>query len=754
MPTYDVTVGGLDYEVDAPDEATAWQYANYTHQQNAAQQPEPSMMQQAIDVAAPIVRGALPAIATYGAGALAATALGAPAAIGGGALAMGAMVAEPMVAGVNKLFGTRLISPTEAWNTLMDKAGIPASTTEGAKLLEAISRGGADALTMRGAGALLQATTSPRARAIGAALSQNMGQQVAAGMAAGAAGEGARYGAEEIGFGETGQAVAQLAGGLAGGMVGAKIAAPRSIGAPEYKVPGMTSDQVAKTIAAAEAEGKSVMTSDVYQPETKWQKLNQEFREGTLFGNAAQRAIEQQDRVNTVSEILAPYGAAADSTVINDVMASLGRTRAANLSNWTSQKNAIVGRVASATGPVQASEIAATLNTIDTEAARLAKINVDHYAPAISKLEQFKKALLGDEILDPATNAVIGYTGKPFDQIEANLRVIGSSMAKDPSLAHIKTDFEKAATKVRKALRSDAYEYIKAVDGPASAREWGRANAEIHSMIADMESAAFRSVLKRGNANPEVVQALLKSPKSSDVRKLVNNLDATGKENAKSALLSIVAKESMLKDDTISIPKFIGNIKKYSDQMGIVFTPDEFAEIKGKVDYLNLTQRSGSFNADPQTGARLAMPLFVKEWTKRAGSLLSSVGSLGLYGLASRAYESRTTRNLLAQLSRVKVNSPEQYSLAKRISESVHNDYVRYVSDQAKNQQLTFLPESTQQDQVGNLTGVTDTSTGYRILTKDSKKFGLYGPDNQQIGIYSSQEDARKKAEKEFRKRK
>lgn len=759
MPTYDVTVGGIDYEVDAPDEGTAWQYANYTHQSQGAAQPagveqraQPDMAQKAMDTAAPIVRGALPAIATYGAGALAATAIGAPAAIGGGALAVGAMLAEPLILGVNKFFGTRIATPTEAWNTLMDNAGIPASTTEGAKLLEQIAAGGAGALTMRGAGALLQATASPRARAIGAALSSNMGQQVVAGMGAGAAGEAARYEAEQLGFEEGGQAVAQLAGGLVGGMTAAKIATPRSIGAPQYKVPGMASDRVAKAVAAAEAEGKTVMTSDLYPPETKWQKLKQEVQESTPLGTAAPRSVQQKQRIKTVSDLLSDYGAAADSNVIDDVMKSLGRTRADNLANWTNQKNNIVSRVSAATTPVQATEIASTLNTIRSEANRLAGINATHYAPAISKLQQFRSALLGDEILDPATGAILGYAGKPFDQVEANLKVIGSSMSKDPSLAHIKTDFEKIATKVRKALRSDVYDYIKAAESPAVAREWGKANEEIYSMIKETESAAFSSVLRRGTANPEIVERLLKSTKPSDVRILVNNLDTAGIDNAKSALLSMVAKEAMLKDETLSIPKFINGIQKYSKQMGIIFTPDEFAQIKGKVDYLNITNRGESFNADPQTGARLTMPLFAQMFAGAVGGL-KALAIAPTIGLGARAYESATTRNLLSQLSRV-TSTPEKMSFVKRIAESVDKDQLRYITDQTKNQQMTFLPETTQQEQLGKGMSATDSTTGYRMLSRDGKKFGLYGPDNQRIGIFSSQEDARKRAEKEFRKRK
>lgn len=714
----------------------------------------PGIAEEALQTAAPVIRGVLPTLATMGAGAAAAAVIGAPALAGAGALATGAMLADPVIAGVNKLFGTRLTTPTEAWSHLMDQLGIPVSSTEGQKLIEAIAAGGMGALSGVGAGKMLQGLSSPLAQRVGAALASGPGQQVVAGMGAGAGGELARSGAESAGFGETGQTVAGLVGGLAGGMAGAKLGASRSLAPAAPRVPGMTPEAVAETVAQAEAAGKSVMTSDVFPPDTKWGKLRQEFTEGTLLGTAPQRAIEQQDRVNTVSEILSQFGASADSDVINDVMKSLGQTRSANLANWTGQKNAIIGRVSSAMPPVQATELQNTLNTIDSEAKRLAGINKSHYAPAISKLSEVKAALLGDPILDPATNAIIGYTGKPLSQIEPNLRVIGTSIAKDPSLAHIKTDFEKVSRNVYNSLREDVKDFITAAEGPASASEWSIANRQIYGMIKETESAALRSVLRRGNANPEQVAQMLNSSKPSDVKILMNNLDQAGKENAKSALFSMVAKDAMQSSGDISIPKFLTSVQKRAKSFGIVLEPSELDYLNGQINYLKLTQRSGSFNDNPQTGAKLAMPLFVQMISNAAGGVAKAAGAIGGIGLAGRVYESPTTRKLLMKLPSFAPNSPEQMAMAKRITESLHSDYVNQVADQTRNQQMTFLPETTQQEQLGKGMSATDATTGYRMLSRDGKKFGLYGPDNQRIGIFSSQEDARKRAEKEFRKRK
>ena len=59
MPTYEVDVGSSTYEVDAPDERTAWNWANRTHQEMAAKKPSKdiSLGERVKDVGAGLVSG-------------------------------------------------------------------------------------------------------------------------------------------------------------------------------------------------------------------------------------------------------------------------------------------------------------------------------------------------------------------------------------------------------------------------------------------------------------------------------------------------------------------------------------------------------------------------------------------------------------------------------------------------------------------------------------------------------------------------
>ena len=81
MPTYEVDVQGKTYEVDAPDENTAWQWANYTHKQTpAAPAPAPkagfSLADTALSLGQGVVGAGKSLTDVFGAGNVASEALG------------------------------------------------------------------------------------------------------------------------------------------------------------------------------------------------------------------------------------------------------------------------------------------------------------------------------------------------------------------------------------------------------------------------------------------------------------------------------------------------------------------------------------------------------------------------------------------------------------------------------------------------------------------------------------------------------
>ena len=777
MPTYDVTVGGVDYEVDAPDETKAWEYANYTHRQSqapaavavpventgrlaAAMGNIPEEAKQFVEGVAsgvaPMIRGGLPGAATIGAGAAAGALLGGPPGmlLGAGAAGIAEMIGDPLVAGVNKLFGTRMSTPTEAWSHLMDKLEIPASSTEGAKLIEAITRGGVSALSGVGAGTLLKQMASPAAKAIGTALASGPIEQMVGGMGAGGGGEAARYGAEELGLGDTGQAIAGAVGSMAGGLAGARAARPRSVGAPNFNVPGMTPESIAQTVAEAEAAGRPVFTSDVFPPQTEAMRRLRDYSEGTLLGTAAERTKQQAVRQQFIDDVLQSFGAAADSEFAADLVQNVKSVREGRINFYTDLKNQVLDRISQNTPPLQSPGLSRTLTTLTEEIDALKRVNPEAFRPVINKLMEFGKGLLGEPLLDAAGN-ITGYQGISLRAAEENLKAIKPFLAGDQSLAHVKSPLEKIGNKLYGALKEDIKGTIRSVEGADAVSQYERANAKLAEGIKETKSAALRSALKSGDVKPETINSLLFSQSPSEVKLLYANLDPAGRAVARAAILSRAAEKATIQaTGEISTAAFATQLGKLSKSLGVFFKGDDKQVIEGLGNYLKLTKRAEDFNVDPKTGARLVMPLLVQMIIAATGGIKTGVAAMGGSGLLAQIIESPATRKLLMALPRVKNNSDEQFSLLKRISESINADISNYEAERARNVQQTFLPENVQQEQLpfGDVT--TDKSTGFRIVKSKKNNFHLYAPDNSTIGIFSTEEKALKRAEKEHRKRK
>jgi hypothetical protein len=768
MPTYDVTVGGVNYEVDAPDETKAWEYANYTHRQSQAPAAapiedtqrlkaplgnEPSMGGQALSVAAPVIRGAVPPLANMTAGAtLGGLVGGIPgAAVGASAGAIADMVGDPLVLGVNKLFGTRITTPTEAWTHIMEQAGIRESSSEYDKLLEAIARGGASSLSTIGAGALLRQMTSPIAKTIGTALASEPIQQVAAGAMSEIGAQAGSQTAEVLGAEETGQIVGGLMGGVAGGVAGSKMTAPRM--RPELRVPGLDDATIRETIQKASEAGRQVFTSDVMPPKTTLERRLQDFREGTLFGTASARDAQQAQRLEYIQEVLNSFDAGADKELAASIAQNLNKTKSDRIAHWTGQKNNVLDRVSFGVPPLKTTELSRTFTTLKDEIDGLNAINRELYAPIVAKLEAFGRGLLGDPIIDPASGTILGYTGKSLQAVEKNLQAIKPFLANDQSLGSIKSPVQQIGQKIYGSLSEDIKGVIRNTEGQASVDQYTIAKAKLHEGIKDLESDTLRAIFRKADVTPEQINTALFSKRPSEIRLLLANLDANGRAFARTAILSRAAQ--MATDPAtreISTAKFSTALGKLSKETGIFFSGDDLKAVQGLANYLNLTKRAESFNIDPQTGARVLAPLGASMLVDAIGKGLA-IASVGTAGLLARVYESPVIRKLLIDFPR-KNNSNEQIAAIKRVSEAIAAEAGNYEKERIQNKQVTFIPENTVNEQLGNGTITTDNNTGYRIISRDGSKYVLHAPDNKRVGIFDSFERARNRAELEHKKRK
>lgn len=684
-------------------------------QSQAQQQPQEqtSIAQQALEAAAPTIRGFGPTGAGMLAGAAAGSVLpGVGTAIGAGAGAAAAglssFIGDPVVHGINALLGTQLTAPSDAWNALFTKLGVPESKTESAKLVEAISGGVGNAAASVQLGNVLARSATPATRAVGEILASGELSQLVAGAGSGAGAEVGRYAAEALGAGKAGQLAASVAGSLLGGIGGAK-------GGQLLSVEGVAAREIPDVVQKAIKEGKIVMTSDVFPPEGMASRTVQSVGESVpIAGTAGIRTQQRLQRLDELKDVLGEFNALNNPTAIDDVMSSLTRTRQNELAKYVGQKKEILNSLSQEGNfvPVQR-----TLNQIDAEIERLSAISPTGYAKAIDRLNEFKTDI----------------NGKTINNVEGNRKLLGEWL-KSPDISVIKDEADKAVSNIYKVLKKDMGSFINTEAGSDAFKSWLNSERNLASMSEERSVTAFRSVLSKGKKTPEEVSAMLFNEKPSFVKLLYRNLDETGKANARTALLSRAAQKAT-KEGVLDADLFRKEADKLGMQNGIFFEGPSADRLRGLTEYLKLTARAGVRDWERPTGVRQILPL---------AAAAMSITKLGLTGLAVRAYESPIVRDMLIKLPKLKQGSVEQSALFNRITQTVLSQQVDKFAKQQKEsgKPITFNQDTSKSEQIGDGSVRTDTVNGFRIVGKAGQKFRLYDQTGMPIGSFKSPDEA------------
>lgn len=429
MPKFAVTVEGVDYEVDAPDESTAWAWGWQFHQQSMAQQPPvaappvaappvaappvaappmaapvPEMgtpptpsappsppvvppsapsIPVATDIAAP--PAVAPEVSPPGMMSQLGRQLGLTARMGAeGAAGLLGTLTDPVSALINQFVPpeNRLKTLQSVMSEILTQAGIPEPANEVERIVQKV--GGGMVGAAGGVGAARQvgaAMTGPTGRAVAGQLAAMPGAQIAAGGGAG----GATQAAVEAGAGPA----AQMGAGLVGGVAGGLAASPRSI--------SVTSQPVLSDVEAAAARsGVPLMRSDVSPPQTGITRGIQRAGEAVpLLGTTRPRLAQQEARVAAVRDIIREY---ADPGVVNSfqyqslpegLIGDLIAKRTKEVNKYKGMKQEVFGRLASV-GEVPLSN---TVNAIDDQIARLRSFQSKGLGDEINAVQERIKAL-------------------------------------------------------------------------------------------------------------------------------------------------------------------------------------------------------------------------------------------------------------------------------------------------------------------------------------------------------------------------
>ena len=563
---------------------------------------------------------------------------------GAGAAGLAMTVGDPIVGSINSLLGTKYTLPTQAMEDLLTRLGVAEPKTAAERIVQTTTAGAAGAGGMAAAGKAIQAaagTARPITQAIGAQLAAQPVAQIAGGAGAGVAGQTAK----EMGAGPVGQIAASIAGGVAG----AKMAGTRV----QPKAAQLPSD-----IAEAERAGVTLMTTDVVPPRTfasKWLQTIGERIPGA--GTGGLRQAQQVERIEAVRNVLRDFGADDAAKATDDVMKDLATKRGADLSKYVGAKTEVIERLGQA-GTVPMTN---TVQAIDDQITKLQGLKTQEVAPIVERLTDWKAALQGQNLVN----------------VETLRKQIGESF-KAPELASVRGIGEKALSSIYKPLKQDMESFITQVGERRDVTKWKVADKRLSDLAGELDMSTLKSVLKRGDATPEVIGNMLFSKKPSEVSQLYASLTPAGRESARAAILARAAEKAtsdVAEGTVISPDKFANEVKRLGTSTGVFFTGDDLKQVEGLTRVLNITKRASEAAAAPPTGVQAAIPVSAAALSSFFGGglpgFLATLGTAGGVGVAARIYESAPIRNLLIKIPQTVSGSPEEAALLKRLTASI-----------------------------------------------------------------------------------
>jgi len=558
-----------------------------------------------------------------------------PGALAGGA-AYGAsqLIGEPIINAVNATFGTKIATPSEAWEALLTRAGVAEPKTAAERVLRAAAGGLASGVGGVSAGQALMKSAAPLAQAAGAMLADAPAAQLAGDVGSGLAAQAA----SELGVGAGGQAIAALIGGVAG-----------SRAARTQIIPAAQANAAERALVTeAEKVGVPLLTSDVAPPRTFMGKAAQSLGERVpLVGTGPVRQAQQEARIGAVRDVLVDFGAGPSAQASDAVMADLLATRGAEVGKYAAQKTDVIKRLSTSGAAVP---VARATAAIDQQIAKLQALKTKELGPVVARLEDWRQSIQGQSLAN----------------IEDLRKQLGESF-KAPELASVRSTGEKSLSSIYGALRDDMSTFIRGNGQPQDVAKWTDANKKLSSMMGELKTSALKSAIEKGTDTPEAIRGILFSSKPSDVRLLYRNLSDAGRDNAKAALLAHAA-EKATTNDVLSVERFVSQVDKLGPQFGIFFKGDDKRRIEGLTRVLGATRRGAEAGVMTNSGQQGVASLTAVGAGQLTGSALGGAAALGGAGLMARLYESPMVRGLLLRLPSTKVGTAEEAAILKRIS--------------------------------------------------------------------------------------
>lgn len=445
--------------------------------------------------------------------------------------------------------------------------------------------------------------------------------------------------------------------GPVGGAIGATI--PTAIllalgikkkagGAPD--ITPQRAREIEVAIAAGQREGIDVLTSDIFQPKSIFSRLSQQFSERIpIFGVGGKRGAQQTKRIEALDRLDESIPRVEAADIVENLNQSANKVRVA-----------AGKRIETVTESMDQLGIVATPNAIKAIDASVEKLSRPGKLPnqaVVEELQSLKQTL---------SEADQGFAS--LREFRTDARAIADKV--DPQgRSQLRSSDKVLLDNVIAGVTKDLDGFVLGNTNSANLARYKKADQIYAQEATKLTKSRLKTILDKGDINPELVNNLLFSSSPSQVRLLFKSLDAKGRQNARMSLFRR-ALDNSTKKGVISPERFVTELNKLGNNFQTFFKGDARAELNGLKRLLETTGRAGEAGVVGPTGQALQLPATTALLAGAAIGDPRAIATLLLAstaGLTARAYESAGVRNMLIRLGK----APKRSTLAVDLRNSI-----------------------------------------------------------------------------------
>ncbi|MDZ7905172.1 MAG: hypothetical protein U5N55_04915 [Cypionkella sp.] len=395
---------------------------------------------------------------------------------------------------------------------------------------------------------------------------------------------------------------------------------------------------------AAQEAGIPVFRTDIKPPETFIGRVAQRTGESIpLAGTGGMRAEQATARVEAARDFARQYGADSIIPAIDDVTANLLTTRSEEIRRLTGIKSGIVRALDAATTAIPTPR---ALKAIDAEITRISR----------------GTSRVADQVVPILRQWAADLQGKSASDLEMIRKQFGDTFT-PTTPSEIRGTGEAALSAIYGPLRDDIADAVGATAGPDALTAWRAANRELSTLAGELKDTTLRSILRRGEATPEVVRSALFSTRPSDLVRLRKSLGPEGVASARTAIVQeVLGRAGGL--DELSPQKFMTALDKLGPQVKAFFDGPDLEAAQGLAEALRLTQRASVASAAPLTGIQTLPAAVSIGLTQALGLMGGLAGGVGI-GTAARLYERTGVKSALRQVSQAKTPAAQTDAMVR-----------------------------------------------------------------------------------------